>query len=220
MLSDEPAPAPPTMNSCVNRSAGVLTGDGDPTHAYARRQRGGAQPVEPPRIGLDVHLAHQRLARHVARKRSEHRAVAGRLCVEKIGRGDARRRRHVLHDDGGLPGNMLAEVAREEAPGEVVVVAHRMPDDHADLLVLVELLRSLTHGRRTRRRRRDRTSRSICTAPLLAARLFRRVLANERRGCVVVALLARQQRLQADELVVVVERDELVLAGRERIAAA
>ena len=26
MLSDEPAPAPPTMNSCVKRSAGVRTG--------------------------------------------------------------------------------------------------------------------------------------------------------------------------------------------------
>ena len=117
---------------------------GDPTHAYACRQRCRAQPVETPRIGLDVHLAHQGLARHVAGKRSEHRAVAGRLCVEKISRGDARRRRHVLHDDGGLPGNVLAEVSREEPSGKVVVVAYGMPDDHADLLVLVELLRSLS----------------------------------------------------------------------------
>src|SRR4051812_30101365 len=50
------------------------------------------------------------------------------------------------------------------------------------------------------------------------ASLLRRMLANERRGCVVVALLARQQRLQADKLVIVVERNELILAGGERVA--
>src|SRR4051812_42599510 len=50
------------------------------------------------------------------------------------------------------------------------------------------------------------------------ASLFRCMLANERRGCVVVALLARQQRLQADKLIIVVERNELILAASERVA--
>jgi hypothetical protein len=38
---------------------------------------------------------------------------------------------------------VLAEVAREEAPGEIVVVAHGVPDDHANLLVAIEILCSL-----------------------------------------------------------------------------
>jgi len=86
-------------------------------------------------------LAHERLARHVARERSEHRAVARRLRVEKIGGGDAGRRRHVLNDDRRLAGNMLGEVSREEAPGKIVVVADGVSDDQSDLLVLVEILR-------------------------------------------------------------------------------
>jgi len=74
---------------------------------------------------------------------AEHRAVARRLRVEKIGGGDACRRRHVLDDDGGLAGDVLGEVSREEAPGKIVVVAYRVSDDHSDLLVLVEILRRL-----------------------------------------------------------------------------
>jgi hypothetical protein len=62
------------------------------------------------------------------------------LRIEEIGRGDARRRRHVLDDDGRLSRNMLGEIARQEAPREVVVVADRVTDDHPDLLVAVEVL--------------------------------------------------------------------------------
>jgi hypothetical protein len=69
-----------------------------------------------------------------------------RLRVEKIGGGDACRRRHVLDDDGGLAGDVLGEVSREEAPGKIVVVAHRVSDDHSDLLVLVEILRRLARS--------------------------------------------------------------------------
>src|SRR5262245_16981394 len=60
---------------------------------------------------------------------------------------------------------------------------------------------------------------SESSTPSSVHHLFRRALARQRRRRLIVALLARQHRLQADQLVIVVERDEMVLAGRERVAA-
>src|SRR5712675_1350320 len=103
MLSDEPAPAPPTMNSWEKRSAGALTGA-----VTQRTQTRAGSDVAPSQ--LKRRGSASRLAWHVARERSEHRAVSWGLGVEKIGRGNARRRRHVLHDDRGLAGDVLGQV--------------------------------------------------------------------------------------------------------------
>jgi hypothetical protein len=56
-----------------------------------------------------------------------------------------------LDDDGGLAGDVLGEVSREEASGKIVVVAHGVSDDHSDLLVLVEIWRRLARSLAPRR---------------------------------------------------------------------
>src|SRR5262245_46403956 len=62
-------------------------------------------------------------------------------------------------------------------------------------------------------------SRSSPGKPSTVQQLFRRALARQRRRPLIVALLARQHRLQPYQLVIVLERDEMVLAGCERVAA-
>src|SRR5262245_17147454 len=47
---------------------------------------------------------------------------------------------------------------------------------------------------------------------------LRRALLHQRGRGLVVGLLACQERLEADQAVVVLERDEMLLAGRERVA--
>ena len=63
-----------------------------------------------------------------------------------------RRRRHVLHDDRGIAGNVLAEMARGHARLQVVAAADAGADDEGDLLAGVEIL--LGRGWRDRRRQR------------------------------------------------------------------
>ena len=67
----------------------------------------------------------------------------GRLRVDVVGRHDARGLRHVLDDDGGPSGDVLLQILGEQARADVVVVADRVADDQAHLLVLVEVLRRL-----------------------------------------------------------------------------
>src|SRR5207253_11452373 len=69
---------------------------------------------------------------------------------------------HVLHDDGRISGDMLAEVSRQQTCAHVVIVAHRMADDQADLLAAIEVRRALglrrarkATGQRQRGWRRD-----------------------------------------------------------------
>src|SRR5439155_465901 len=50
------------------------------------------------------------------------------------------------------------------------------------------------------------------------SRLFRRALLHQRGGSLVVAFFARQQILQPDQIVVVVERDQMLLARRQSVA--
>jgi hypothetical protein len=51
--------------------------------------------------------------------------------------------RHVLRQDGRIPGNVLADMAGEVAGVEVVAAADRKPDGEVDGLALVELLDAL-----------------------------------------------------------------------------
>src|SRR5262249_39605909 len=146
MFSEEPAPAPPTMNSWVNRSAGVVIGA--VTQRTQTRAGSDVAPSQLKRRGTasDVAAAPNPPPRLVRRDEPETAPAPGRRALRKIGGGDACRRRHVLDDDGGLAGDVLGEVSREEASGKIVVVGHGVSDDHSDLLVLVEIRRRLARS--------------------------------------------------------------------------
>src|SRR5262249_24581002 len=109
-------------------------------------KRGGPQPLETARIGLDVGLTHHGLTREVARERANDGPVPWRLSVDIVGCDDARCRSHVLDDDVGPPRNVLGEISCEQASAYVVVVADRVADDEADLLVAVKVLCGLRAG--------------------------------------------------------------------------
>src|SRR6478672_7443428 len=96
-----------------------------------------------PRINLDVRLPHHGLARKVTRKGADDRAVPRCLVEDIIGSSNAGRCRHVLDDDGGSPRDVLTEIACEQATADVMIVAHRVPHDQADLLALIEVLHRL-----------------------------------------------------------------------------
>src|SRR5262249_60175625 len=60
--------------------------------------------------------------------------------------------------------------------------------------------------------------RTVESAALDPLALLRGAFAHQRGGGLVVVLLAREQRLEADQAVIVLERDEMLLTGRERVA--
>ena len=88
-----------------------------------------------------------------------------RLCDEIRG-DDARRLRHVLHDDGGLSGNVPLQMLGEEARADVVVAADRMAADQTDLLALVEILHALPAGPR-----RHAHNQAECRQPVTRFRI-------------------------------------------------
>ena len=88
-------------------------------------------------------MAQDRLVRQVAGEGAEGQAVARGEAVKEIRGDDAAGRGHVLHDDGGLAGDMVDHVARQQPRADVVIRAGRMANDHADLLAAVEILDGL-----------------------------------------------------------------------------
>jgi hypothetical protein len=52
---------------------------------------------------------------------------------------DAAGSRQVLRDDGGISGNVLAEMLGESARIDVVAATHRCADDQLDIFALVEI---------------------------------------------------------------------------------
>ena len=64
----------------------------------------------------------------------------GALAEHEIGGGDAAGRRHVLHHDGRIAGNMLAEMARRRARLQIVSAADAGADDEGDLLAGIKIL--------------------------------------------------------------------------------
>ena len=145
---------------------GCLHRRGVPIHAYPARQRIGAEPDEAARVGFDIGLSHHRLAGEIARERADHGAVARRHVGDEIGGDDARRLRHVLHDDGGLSGNVPLQMFGEKARADVVVAADRMPADQTDLLALVEILHALPAGPR-----RHARNQAECRQPVTRFRI-------------------------------------------------
>src|SRR5262249_47852446 len=93
-----------------------------------------------------VGLTHHRLAREITRERADDGAVARRLGEYVVCRYDARSLRHVLHDDGRPPRDVLGQIPGKQPAADIVVVADGMADDQTDLLVAVEVGPGLTLG--------------------------------------------------------------------------
>ena len=81
-------------------------------------------------------------------ERIDHGAVGRRRGGDIAHRIQARRARHVLHDDVRLARDVAADVAREHARVVVVTAARRETDDDADRLAFVEI-RDVLRGSRS-----------------------------------------------------------------------
>ena len=68
-------------------------------------------------------------------------AVLGGLVVEIVGGPDGDGARHVEGDHGRVPGQVVAQMRRDQATIGVVAAAHRIADDEIDGLALVEVVR-------------------------------------------------------------------------------
>src|SRR5262249_24751015 len=97
-----------------------------------------AEPAEFERVVARLLIAIERLGHQAARWGGDHAAVARRDVIEVVEHDDAACARHVLRDHGGLAGNELADVAREEPQIEIIAGADAIADQHAHTLVLVE----------------------------------------------------------------------------------
>src|SRR5580698_6381406 len=103
-----------------------------------------------PRISLamvaKIRLLEAALSPPSALELDDDGAVALERVVDPVGGSDAAGARLVLHHDGRIAGNILAEMARHEPRRDVIDAAGRGADDHGHLPVLVELLDRLrTH---------------------------------------------------------------------------
>ena len=87
-----------------------------------------AEPEELGRVELRGARADQRLQRDAAAEHAERGAVLRRDVVEHVGGAHGARARRVLHDDGGIAGNVPAHVAGENAGIGVVAAAGAVPD--------------------------------------------------------------------------------------------
>ena len=80
---------------------------------------------------------------HAALNKGDRRAVAQRHIGQVIGGGDTVGGGHVLHDDPGGAGNMLANMARDDPPEQIIATARWRANHKADLLARIEVRR---HG--------------------------------------------------------------------------
>ena len=222
MLVDEPAPTPPVSNSVLNISAAVLTG----ASVEAAQTRPGNE-VAPSQLNLrgSASMFGRCIIAWLGRLREMPPITLpsrARPHIHVVGGDDAGGLRHVLHHDGRIAGQFLGQVFRQQPRADVVVVADLVADDHLDLPALVEFLGALRVGAEQDSSERSAPTRGADPKRIRfhdAPPLFRGALLRQRRGLLVVALLAREQRLQADQTVVVIEREDMLLARRQRILA-
>ena len=85
-------------------------------------------------VVLDAGVVEQRLHGKPAGEHAERGAVLGRLVEDEVGRPQAAGAGHVLDDDVGIAGQVLAEMAREVARVDVVARTRGIPDHHGGLL--------------------------------------------------------------------------------------
>ena len=116
-----------------------------------------------------------------AQRRDDGRAVLLGDCVGVVGGDEPARPGHVLDNDFGLPGDILAHVPREQPGPPVVKPARRAADQYADGLAFIEVLgRGLTreaHEQETRQQqhKNSSTDRSLChcTPPVFGTQCLR-----------------------------------------------
>ena len=94
-----------------------------------------SDPIEFSRVVLDALAVQQRLRRQPSREHSDRRAVLRRHVVKEIGGPQTSRAGHVLGNDGGVSGKMLAEVASEGPHMDVVIGARRQTHDDGGRLL-------------------------------------------------------------------------------------
>ena len=109
-----------------------------PRHRDRDLAAGGADRVQAQRVVFARGRIEQRVDRIGARHHADDRAVVRRGGVEMEDRGDAAGAGTVLDDDGGLARNVIAQMARQKARGDVVKPARRIADDELYVLALVE----------------------------------------------------------------------------------
>ena len=102
--------------------------------------RTAADPGELPGVVFGLRIAEERLQHGPAADDAERRAVPRRRIEEVHGRDQAAGARHVAHDNGGIAGKVLAEIAREQPRSRIVGAAGREADQNRDLLALVEVV--------------------------------------------------------------------------------
>ena len=124
-------------------------------------RRHGAEPVE--FHGIELHaLGADRLRRRkIVAEHADVGAVARRLREQVVRHLDAAGAGHVLRHHGGIAGDVLAEVARDQPRLQVVFAADADADQHVDGLAAVEIGDRLRVGRDAVKRRASAAPASI-----------------------------------------------------------
>ena len=158
MSGSEPEPSPPTRERLLQHVRPGLDRRGVPDHEHADLARCRCRARGTSCASNALALADQRLHRHAAAEHADGRAVLGRDVVEVVRGLERARARHVLHHDGRIAGDVLADMAGENAGIGVVAAAGAVADDQVDGLAAVEVGdRVLRAGRWRQRPSRTRT---------------------------------------------------------------
>src|SRR5439155_26313115 len=101
---------------------------------------GGRNPdvLELAHVVLDTGGAEELVQDQLAVEVADNGAILGRDVVHVISSQDTSGARHVLDDDGGIAGDVLADVASDVARIGIISAAGRGADDDADRLATVE----------------------------------------------------------------------------------
>src|SRR6516164_10510312 len=90
---------------------------------------------------VEVGRVQQRCKHQRSRKSANDRAVLGRNRIEVVDRPQTSGSGHVLGNDCGITGQVLAHESADEPAVEVITTAHAKPDDHRDRMSPVEIFR-------------------------------------------------------------------------------
>ena len=129
----------PMISSVLNSSCRGLHRRVGARHRQRHLAVDAAEEVELAEIEPDRRRIPVLDQQHAALDERDGGAVLGRDVEHVVGGGEAAGRRHVLHDDGGIAGDVPADMARHQPRLGVVAAARRRADDQRDLLAGVEL---------------------------------------------------------------------------------
>src|SRR5262249_50840032 len=121
---------------------------GVPRHAHAHLVVGAADPGELGAVELGALLAEDRIEPGAAADGGDHAAVLWGDAEHPVGEPQAAGAFHVLRHDRRIAGDVLGEVARDDAGVEVIATADAVADVEIERLALVEVGRALGAGDR------------------------------------------------------------------------